>query len=106
MQITFPPMTLAPQKHSKTMIAISTPHISTFDHSPQSGNSTLGWKGLKWRWQYPLTNRHIMCSHSLGEYKSETINTYSGNLNITISEINNYLLMAPLTVKNNRLEQY
>ena len=34
MQITFPPMTLAPQKHSKTMIAISTPHISTFDLSP------------------------------------------------------------------------
>ena len=27
-------MTLAPQKHSKTMIAISTPHISTFDLSP------------------------------------------------------------------------
>ena len=34
MQITFPPMSLAPQIYSKTMIAISTPHISTFDLSP------------------------------------------------------------------------
>ena len=30
MQITFPPMSLAPQIHFKTMIAISTPHVSTF----------------------------------------------------------------------------
>ena len=57
-QITFPPACHLHPKYSLKQW-LQFPHhifpLSTFP--PQSGNSTLGWKGQMWRRQYPFSIR-------------------------------------------------